>query len=190
MKNPDLILFVGPMFGGKTTRLLASLDRYHYQRKNIVAFKPNLDERYGASSINTHMGGNIEAVRVSNGTEIEEIVSSLKNYPDVVAVDEAFMIPGSGNSLINLYKSGITILASTLQLASTGNSYEEVEALMPWATKIEICPAVCTTCGEDAFFTTKTGGCPEDEIEVGGSELYEPRCWNHFTNLTQDNISK
>ena len=37
MKNPDLILFVGPMFGGKTTRLLASLDRYHHQRKNIVA---------------------------------------------------------------------------------------------------------------------------------------------------------
>lgn len=190
MKNPDLILFVGPMFGGKTTRLLASLDRYYYQRKNIAAFKPNLDERYGASSINTHMGGKIEALRVSTGAEIEEIVSNLENYPDVVAVDEAFMIPGSGKSLINLYKCGITVLASTLQLASTGNSYEEVEVLMPWATKIEICPAVCTTCGEDAFFTTKNGGRPEEEIEVGGSELYEPRCWNHFTNLTQANISK
>lgn len=190
MKNPDLILFVGPMFGGKTTRLLAYLDRYYHQRKNIVAFKPKLDERYSASSINTHMGGKMEAIRVSSGTEIEARLSSLANYPDVVAVDEAFMIPGSGKSLINLYKSGITVLASTLQLASTGNSYEEVEALMPWATKIEICPAVCTTCGEDAFFTTKTGGHPEDEIEVGGSELYEPRCWNHFTNLTQFNISK
>ena len=185
MKNPELILFVGPMFGGKTTRLLASLDRYRYQKKNILAFKPKLDERYGASSINTHMGGKIEALRVSSGKEIEARVEKVSPYtnPDVIAVDEAFMIPGSGQSLINLYKSGLTVLASTLQLASTGIPYEEVQQLMPWATKIEICPAVCTVCGKDAFFTTKTGGRPEEEIEVGGSELYEPRCSKHFPKL-------
>lgn len=188
MKNPDLVLFVGPMFGGKTTKLLAALDRYHHQKRIIAAFKPNIDERYGASSINTHTGGRLAAKRVSSGLEIEEHVLNSRNSPDVVAVDEAFMIPGSGKSLLNLYKSGITVVVSTLQLASTGNSYDEIKEILPWATKIEICPAVCTICGSDAFFTTKTGGKPEDEIEVGGSELYEPRCWSHFINLHESNI--
>ena len=188
MKNPDFVLFVGPMFGGKTTRLLAALDRYHHQKRIIAAFKPKIDERYGSSSINTHTGGRLAAKKVCSGIEIEECILNSDENPDVVAVDEAFMIPGSGKSLINLYKAGITVVASTLQLASTGNPYDEIKEMMPWATKIEVCPALCTACGADAFFTTKTGGKPEDEIEVGGSELYEPRCARHFTNLNEFNI--
>ena len=39
-------MFVGPMFGSKTTRLIAALDRYKYQGKRIAAFKPFIDERY------------------------------------------------------------------------------------------------------------------------------------------------
>ena len=176
-------MFVGPMFGGKTTRLLAALDRYAHQKRTIIAFKPTIDERYGASDINTHTGGKISAERISTGAELERRISVLPFTPDVIAVDEAFMIPGSGNALVNLYRAGITIMVSTLQLASTGHPYEEVQEIMPWATKIEICPAVCTTCGLNAFFTIKKGGRPDNEIEVGGSELYEPRCWRHFINL-------
>ena len=47
---------------------------------------------------------------------------------------------------------------------------------MPWATKIEICPAVCPVTGRDAYYTfRKVEGL--EEIAVGGAELYEPRCW-------------
>jgi thymidine kinase len=65
-------------------------------------------------------------------------------------------------------------------LASSGESLEEIQLMMPFATKIEICPAVCTTCGADAYYTTKIGGRPEQEVEVGGLELYQPRCFKHF----------
>ena len=43
MKN-EFVMFVGPMFGGKTTKLLSAIDRYKYQGRKILAFKPNVDD--------------------------------------------------------------------------------------------------------------------------------------------------
>ena len=34
---PEFIIFTGPMFGSKTTRMLAIIDRYRYQNRNVVA---------------------------------------------------------------------------------------------------------------------------------------------------------
>ena len=185
MNRSEFIIFTGPMFGGKTTRLLSALDRYIHQKRNVLAFKPAIDERYRRNSINTHTGGKIDATRVSSGNEIIQIVTDRVDAEgiDIIAVDEAFMIPGSGLALIELYQNGFTILVSTLQLCSDGTSYDEIQKIMPWATKIEICPAVCTTCGADAYYTLKKGGNSHQQIEVGGSDLYEPRCLRHFLNL-------
>ena len=103
---------------------------------------------------------------------------------DVIAVDEAFMIPGVSWVLTDLFKKGKTIVVSSLDLSATGKAFEEIEALFPWATHIEKCPAVCTICNEDAYYTHKK---VEDlaEIAVGGAELYEPRCWKHHSHFNQ-----
>jgi thymidine kinase len=182
MRKHEFIIFTGPMFGGKTTRLLASLDRYVHQKRAVIAFKSNIDKRYAENSINTHTGGKINALRVATGQEIiDTVIDSVEaGVVDIIAVDEAFMIPGSGKALVELFKEGFTILVSTLQLCSDGTPYEEVSQILPWATKIAICPAVCTLCESDAFYTFKKGGNNHQQIEVGGADLYEPRCAYHF----------
>ena len=165
------------MFGSKTTRLFAALDRYKYQKRKIIAFKPGIDDRYCAAKITTHSGASMPARVVNAGMEIHQFISHHNEY-DVIAVDEAFMIPGVSWALVDLFKKGKTIVVSSLDLSATGKAFEEMEALFPWATCIEKCPAVCTECGADAFYTHKK---VEDiaEITVGGAELYEPRCWAH-----------
>jgi thymidine kinase len=52
--------------------------------------------------------------------------------------------------------------------------------MMPYATKIEVCPAVCSTCNADAYYTKKIGGRSDHKIEIGGAEMYQPKCMNHF----------
>ena len=69
MNTPEFIVYTGPMFGSKTTKLLASVDRYRYQNKSVQAFKPNIDDRYSQSEIVTHSGGKIPALLVNCGTE-------------------------------------------------------------------------------------------------------------------------
>lgn len=177
--NPEFIVYTGSMFSGKTSRLLSLLDRYKYQNKSILAFKPKIDDRYSVSEISSHSGWKFPAVCISNGADVLEYLSQLDTPPpQVIAVDEAFMMPGIAESLVWLYKNGFTVVVSSLEMSATGKPFPEIERMLVWATHIEKCTAVCTVCGKDAPYTHKkqTGG---DEIEVGGEELYSPRCYAH-----------
>ena len=178
--DPEFIIFTGPMFGSKTTRMLAVIDRYRYQNRSVMAFKPAIDDRYSSSDISTHSGGRLSAVCVKSGEEIEKVIQALSKRVDVIAVDESFMIPDSSKTLIKLFREGYTVIVSSLQLSASGKIFEEVRDIMPWATRIEVCPAVCPVTGRDAYYThRKVEGL--EEIVVGGSDLYEPRCWEMHT---------
>ena len=189
--NPRFEIFTGPMFGGKTTRLLSALERYTYQNKNVLLFKPMVDVRYSKDSIVTHSGLKWKCsdnfnklIRVSSSLELHKYFKAYNDQysVDVVALDEAFMIENVSDVLIEIYKMGKTVLVSSLQLSSNGEPYEEMNKMLPWATSIQICPAVCSLCGEDAYFTSKLSNENHNQIEVGGSELYQPRCFAHFIN--------
>jgi len=170
-------MFVGPMFGSKTTRLIAALERYKYQGKTISAFKPMIDDRYSAGEIVTHNGGRIEAKCVTSGSDI---VKHLQESPaEVVAIDEAFMIKDVSNAVISLYKSGVSVLISSLDLSSKAKPFKEVSRVMPWATSVVKCPSVCSKCGRDAYFTFRKFD-DDRELLIGGSEMYEPRCFKHY----------
>ena len=170
------------MFGGKTTKLLSAIDRYKYQGRKIMAFKPDVDERYSKEEIVTHWGHKLNAVRINSGGQIEnKLYDTLSaGTHTVIAVDEAFMIDGVGDALVKLFKKGHTVLVSSLQLSSDFTPYKEMQTMMPYATKIEVCPAVCSSCGSDAHYTLKTGGRSDHRIEVGGPEMYQPKCFGHF----------
>jgi thymidine kinase len=185
LNNPEFIVYCGPMFSSKTSSLLATLEKYKYQHKSAIVFKPNIDDRYSIDEVVTHGGWKVPAVCVKTGSEILEYLMSLEKEPQVVAVDEAFMIPGSADALTWLYTYGFTVVVSSLEMSSAGKPFSEVEKMLPWATQVHKCTAVCTVCGKDAHFTHKkqVGG---DEIEVGGSELYEPRCAQHFPELFEN----
>lgn len=177
-RDPEFTMFVGPMFSSKTSKLLAALDRSGYQHKKIVAFKPKMDNRYSQDGeIMTHRGSKWPAIGVSSGKEILE----MSQHADIVGVDEAFMIDGCADALINLFRCGKTVFVSSIQLSASGKPFEEVKEMMPWATRIEVCPAVCPVTQRDAYYTVRKIDNLE-EISVGGAAHYAPACWEtaHF----------
>jgi thymidine kinase len=169
----EFIIFTGPMFGGKTSRMLSQLERAKYQRKVIKLFKPVIDNRYASESVVCHNGKQWQSISINNGQDIYNHASGA----DVIAVDEAFMIPGIADALLKLYTRGKQIYVSSLQLSSEGTIFPEMAKMFPWATKIEVCPAVCY-CGEDAYYTISLTE-KQEEVRVGGKEGYEPRCKEH-----------
>ena len=184
LNNPEFIVYTGPMFGSKTSHLLSTLEKYKYQHKKIVVFKPKIDDRYSESEVVTHSGWKTPAVCVASGADVLAHLVDLIDEPHVIAVDEAFMIPGISEALVWLYKNGFTVVVSSLEMSAAGKPFPEIEKMLVWATNVVKCTAVCTVCGRDAHFTHKkqTGG---EEIEVGGAELYEPRCFTHFPMIDQ-----
>jgi len=177
-RNPELIVFTGPMWGSKTTRLIASLERLKLQGRRVVAYKPSMDSRYAESQICTHSGAKWPAHCVSSGNQLLDHYGSFREQPDAVAVDEAFMIDGAAPAIMQIIGGGTTVLVASLDLSAKCKPFAEVSEILPFATRVEKCPAVCPVCGDDAYYTAKL---VEDdrEIEVGGKNLYEPRCWRH-----------
>jgi thymidine kinase len=174
--NPEFIIYTGPMWGGKTRNLINAIDRMEFQNRDVLSVKPRLDHRYADESIVAHTGDMQRAISVSRG---QEIIEKAQGF-DVVAVDEAFMVDGAATALVSLFKAGKTILVASLQLSAHGKSFSEIQSMLPWATRIEICPAVCSKCDKDAFYTTaKVEGL--SNIDIGGAEKYEPRCHEHMT---------
>lgn len=189
-QNPTLTVFVGPMFSSKTTKLLLALERAKYQHKRIEVFKPAIDARYSNDEVVSHSGWKHPATLIKEGADILGRLAELDRPPEVVAVDEAFMVPGVADVLIYLYQLGIDVVVSTLDLSYLGKPFHEVEKLMAWATHVEKCAAVCTECGRDAFYTHKKQ-MDGEEIQVGGAELYEPRCFRHHLAVDKRaNIAK
>lgn len=179
-RTPEFTVFCGPMFSAKTSSLLSYIDKCKYQRKKVVAFKATLDDRYSESRITTHTGSSIPAHSVSSGDDIIRILAELDETYDVIAVDELFMIKGIAETLIWAFRSGISVVVSTLDLSSSCGTFSEVKKILPWATNVVKCTAACSICGADARYSyRKSEADGAGEIFVGGDEIYEARCWKH-----------
>lgn len=184
MQQPFFMMFLGPMFSAKTSRLLMELERLKYMKKRVVVFKPSIDSRYSADAVVTHSGWAVPANIVESGQDILAHLNAIDDVVDVVAVDEAFMIDDVSSVLIWLFKNGVSILVSTLDMSSSCKPFKETERMMPWATHVEKCTAICTVCSCPAHYTYKKVA-DDDEIQVGGVEMYEPRCWSCHPTLRE-----
>lgn len=178
--NPFFNIYIGPMFGSKTTRLLGDVDRLKHKGKVVAAFKPKMDARYDASKISSHNGGSVEAYSIERAEEIFGVLES--NPFDSIAVDEAFMIPNIETVLIDLYRAGKSIIVSSIQLDANEKPFSRIERMLPFATKIEVCPAVCTMCDQDAYYTAALFDIDNasQEEKIGAKGMYEPRCFKHY----------
>jgi thymidine kinase len=120
-------------------------------------------------------------------------MTNVEETHSAVAVDEAFMIKGSAEVLIWLFRMGFDVLVSSLDLDALGKSFGEIRAMMPWATHVEKCAAVCTICGADAYYSYKKS-INEDEmidgtlkISVGAADMYEARCYTCHPGISLKN---
>lgn len=185
-QNPEFILICGPMFSSKTTSMLLHLEDYFRQGKKIQIFKPQIDDRYTKDNktIITHLGWQKESIAIHKGIDILKYIEE-NDLPDVIAVDEAFMIPGVAKVLIWLFRHGTTIIVSSIELSYNGKSFKEITEMFPWATQIQKLTAVCAICKKKEAHYSYRKSSDDNDIVVGGNELYDPRCWNCHSIINQ-----
>lgn len=180
--NKEFVVYCGPMWSGKSTRLTAAVERHRLRKTRVACFKPTIDGRYAENAIVTHSGGSISAIPVSSGEDIIRYIDD--NPTDVIAVDEAFMIDGCASALLTAFVRGASVYVSSIELSANLKPFPEMEKILSFATRVEKCAAVCVACGADAALTHRRVPS-EDEIEVGGADTYEPLCWNCHPLVSQ-----
>jgi thymidine kinase len=177
-----LEVITGPMFAGKSEELIRRIRILKYANKNIVCFKPTIDNRYSETAISSHAGGKYDAYPVKSVQEIEKYVT---DDTDVIAIDEVQFFGEEIVPLLDRYADeGKRIMVAGLDLNFRGEPFGVMPILLAKAEFVTKLTAACKICGGAATRTQRiVNGKPafyEDPIViVGASECYEARCRKH-----------
>ncbi len=165
-----LEVITGPMFSGKTTKLIEKVKEY----KGVNIYKPKIDTRYHNNFLVTHDGQRNIAQAVNSICDIE-----LKNDEDYFFDEVQFY----GNEFIDKLNSlrNCKIFCSGLNLDYLGRPFGIMPKLIKMAHKVHYLVAECEVCHKPAERTFRK--CDSrDQVYIGERESYSARCIDHFNN--------
>ncbi len=169
----------GCMFAGKTEELIRRIKVLEFAKKEIMVFKPVIDNRYSDTKVVSHAGSSVESHVISKAAEILDLV---KETTQVVAIDEVQFFDDEICDVCNeLADRGIRVMAAGLDTDFRGEPFGPMPQLMTEAEFVTKLAAVCNKCGAPATRTQriidgKPASYNDPIILVGASESYEARC--------------
>lgn len=169
----------GCMFAGKTEELIRRINVLSYARKNILVFKPKIDDRYSTTEIASHAGSKVPCIVIS---EAKEILDHVNYDTDVVAIDEVQFFDEDVVDICEyLADSGLRVMVAGLDKDFRGEPFGVLPDLLTRAEFVTKLTAVCAKCGAPATRTQRIiNGNPasfnDPIVLVGAKEAYEPRC--------------
>lgn len=179
----SITVICGPMYSGKTEKLLSVIRRAQCAKKKVQIFKHSLDDRYDKRCIISHTGDKIPSSLISNGSELLESVLS---STDLIALDEAqFFDLDIVNTLMEIRNQGYDIILSGLDLDFRGVPFGPMPYLLALADEIIKLKAVCAKTGKDAQYSQRLiNGNParhtDPIILVAASDTYQARSKDAF----------
>ena len=169
----------GCMFAGKTEELIRRINVLSYAKKNIIVFKPKIDNRYSDSEIVSHSGAKVPCLVVEKA---QDILKKIEADTEVVAIDEVqFFDKDIVEVCEYLAEKGIRVMVAGLDKDFRGESFGVMPELLTRAEFVTKLTAVCAKCGAPATRTQrlvngKPAGFEDPIVMVGADESYEPRC--------------
>lgn len=171
----SLEILVGPMFSGKSSRILTIVSRYSALGVPILVIKHAADVRYASNEVATHDGRRAPCISVSYFTEID--ADFLKKFR-VIIVEEAQFF----NGLVPFVQYVVDELKCHLFLVGLDGDSErrpfgEILQCIPLADKVEKLTALCHRCanGTPGIFSYRNGH-QNQQVIVAGADLYEAVC--------------
>ena len=165
----------GSMFSGKTEELIRRIRRAEYAKQKVLVFKASIDNRYDVTDIVSHSQMRAPSIPIAKPKEIYQY---LTDDIKIVAIDEAQFFDETIVDVCNdLADKGYRVIVAGLDQDYRGKPFNSMPQLMAIAEYVTKVLAICVKCGNPANRTQRTVP-KDDQILVGSSEAYEPRCRN------------
>ena len=178
-----LTVIHGPMFAGKTSRLISIARANIIAGKDVVGFKPSNDNRYPGENITTHDELEFPAFVIDKKkpqTCLDKIVA-VQHRADVIIFDEAqFFEIEPMKALIKraVCHLGYDVIVAGLSMDSGGRAFGAMPHLLAVSDEIISLKAVCAKCKRVNMATrTFRKDDSTEQVVVGGADIYEPRCF-------------
>lgn len=181
-------LWLGPMFGCKSSSMTADVERYHIANKLCCIVKYAADVRYDHLALNgglvTHAGIEHSRVPIIPAHKLADVFDEISEY-EVVGIDEIQFMTDCVEIVQRLANMGKIVICAGLDGDCLQRPFGRVLELIPIAEEVHKLKAVCMKCCDEASFTEKIGYVPRDgdSIEdIGGADKYIAVCrrcrWN------------
>ena len=177
-----LEIILGPMFSGKTTRLMETYHYYHTrQNKKCLILGHKIDDRYDKYKITSHDKKEfIDCVKCKNIEEFISMYSSEIEHCNAILIDECQFFDDI-TMIMKLVNIGKHIFIFGLDGDANQRLFGNVYKLLPLCDKITKLNGRCHSCGIEngsIFSVCKADFKQETQIQVGGDEKYMSLCRN------------
>lgn len=177
-KNGKLTVIAGPMFSGKTGKLVAMVDVLTRMGHTVLTVKPSIDTRYGSiEEIHSHDHKKSKAM-VVNGETPEKITSEiLAKKADTVIFDEVQFFDKEKIMKVidDLRKKRIHVIAAGLMYDYQRKPFGATPDLLGLADERLELFSICQKCGSVARHSERVGGS-KGQVDVGAADKYVAVC--------------
>lgn len=165
-------LILGPMFSGKSTRLIEQMRKYVYKAKKTIMVKYYADQRYSEKSeVVTHDLIKYDSI---NCKLLGNSFDTLKQY-DVIGIDEGQFFSDLVEVCEELALMGKIILIAALNGDFRMEPFPVIQRIISKSDKIKLLKAYCFNCHKDAKFSLRIVQSNETVL-IGAGEAYKPAC--------------
>lgn len=192
-KDGTLEVITGCMFAGKTEELIRRVNVLRFANKNIIVFKPKVDNRYSTKEVVSHSGSSMESIDIEHA---KDILDHVKKHHEVIAIDEVQFFDEDIVAICEfLALQGKRVMVAGLDMDFRGEPFGVIPSLMTSAEFVTKLTAVCTVCGAPATRTQRLvndqpASYDDPTVLIGASESYEARCRHDHKVANKPKVAK
>lgn len=183
MERGRLELILGPMFSGKSTRVIEISNRYESIGRNVLNITHIIDNRYGNGVISSHNKIQKKAICIEHLMDIISTDNYIKS--EIILIEEGqFFI-----DLIEFVKISVDIHKKHVIVAGLNGDFRRekfgsILDLIPLSENVEMLTAFCKKCNDGtlAHFTKRIILEKDSQTLVGSDDIYIPVCRFHYTH--------
>jgi thymidine kinase len=182
-KSGYLELIIGPMFSGKTTRIIELYHKYKNQGKKVLVINYHADRRYHDSMLSTHDRKMIPCLFTDQLSELISVPNMEYETADIILINE-------GQFFSDLYAAVLFMVENSKKTVHTcgldgdfrREKFGEILDLLPICDSIVKLTSKCNRgCLSPALFSHRI--CEKTERVLIGSDIYIPLCRSCYRDV-------
>lgn len=174
-----LEIIFGPMFSGKTSKLLELYKQYTFCNIPIAVINHSSDTRYHETMLSTHDNIMIPCIQTTNLMDVWKGKNNIQ-YAEVILINEGQFFEDIVESVNCMLQMNKTIIICGLDGDFERKKFGNILDLVPLCDKVTKLSSMCNLCkdGTPGIFSLRL--TREKEQMLIGSDNYIPVCRNCY----------
>jgi thymidine kinase len=175
-----LEVFVGPMFSGKTSRIVEIYKQCLFCNIPVIVINHSIDNRYDSNLLATHDKVMIPCVKTSKLMDLAESLEKELLTTNVILINEGQFFPDLYDFVVSMLAQNKKIYVCGLDGDYQRNKFGQILDIIPLCDKVVKLTSLCGICknGTRGIFSKRISS--EKEQTVVGNDNYIPVCRNCY----------